>query len=160
MALTPLVCATQKRFVGAKATYELAYGCATDDPATLTFFPIMSLTTKSNSTSVSTTGTRTDTDSGAYTDMLVTGAEGTFQTDGIVDVTDANVINMRLQLHANLNANSGLYAYLREAALDITETTFVLITQFDRNYDTESEATFSISYTKQNSAFNTMEPTP
>tara|TARA_R110000782_G_scaffold113250_2_gene203268 strand:+ start:670 stop:1152 length:483 start_codon:yes stop_codon:yes gene_type:complete len=156
MALTPKVCADAKRFVGAKAVVEYAYGCRTDDPALLTFFPIMSLTSKSNTSTVSTTGTRTDSDTGQYTDMIVTGGEGSFQFDGIVDVTDADVLNLRLQLSSNQQSNNGLYGFIRVTDPAITEVAFVLITQFDNNYDTESEATFSLQFTKQNSVFNSL----
>jgi hypothetical protein len=162
MALTPKVCVVAGRFVGAKAMVEFAYGCGDVDPAGLTFFPIMSLTSKSNSDSINTTGTRTDSDAGAYTPTIVTGVEGTFQFDGIVDVTDSNVMTLRLQLKVNNNANQGLYGYVRvtEPVGGITETQYCLINSFDTNYDTESESTFSMSLTKQNSSFNTAIITP
>lgn len=161
MALTPKICAVAGRFVGAKAMVEFAYGCGDVDPATLTFFPVLSLTSKSNSDSISTTGTRTDSDAGAYTPTIVTGVEGSFQFDGIVDVTDTNIINLRLQLKANSNANAGLYGYVRltEPTGGITETQYCLINSFDSDYGTESESTFSMQFTKQNSSFNTADIT-
>mgnify|MGYP000875633183 CR=1 FL=1 len=156
MALAPKVCVVAGRFVGAEAMVEFAYGCEDVDPVGLTFFPIMSLTSKSNSDSLQTTGTRTDSDNGPYTPTIVTGAEGSYQFDGIVDVTDSDVVNFRLQIKANRNVNKGLYGYIRitEPTGGITETQFVLVTQFDTTYDTESESTFSMQFTKQNSEFN------
>ena len=157
MALIPKVCVVAGRFVGAKAMVEYAYGCADVDPATLTFFPVMSLTSKSDSDSVQTTGTRTDSDSGAYTPTFMTGAEGTFQFDGLVDVTDTDIINLRLQFEVNKEANAGLYGYVRvtEPTGGLTKTTFTMMNSFDVNYDTESESTHSMSFTKQNSIYNT-----
>lgn len=162
MALTPKACIVAGRFVGAKAMVEFAYGCGDVAPVEENFFPVMSLTSKSNSDSIQTTGTRTDSDSGAYTPTFMTGAEGSFQFDGIVDVTDTEVINLRLQLKANQNANEGLYGYVRvtEPTGGVTETQFCLVNQFDVNYDTESESTFSFGLTKQSSEFNSAAVTP
>lgn len=157
MALIPKVCVVAGRFVGAKAMVEFVYGCADAAPVELDFFTVMSLTSKSDSDSVQTTGTRTDSDSGAYTPTFMTGAEGTFQLDGLVDVTDTDVVNLRLQFEVNKEANEGLYGYIRitEPTGGLTKTTFVMMNSFDVNYDTESESTHSMSFTKQNSIYNT-----
>ena len=135
--------------------------CAGTDPSTLTFNPILSVTSKSVEDSIQTTGTRTDSDTGAYAPTIVTGVEGTVTVDGVIDPTDDNTLDFELQVYENSQANKGLYCFVQVLNKRTTETVFALVTGFTPlTGDAESEATYSITFTKQSSTFNSKIRTP
>jgi hypothetical protein len=158
------------RFLGADAVVSIAWNkgvgidvCPTDDPATLTFDPVMSLTSKSNNNTLNTTGTRTDSDKGAYTPTIVIGAEGAIELSGVIDTTDDNFIDLDIEVYNKMQSvggDKGVYAFVKVVDPSITEITYALITDISKTYDTEAESTHNITLTKQNSGFNSKSKTP
>lgn len=140
-------------YVGKVVPLEYAIACGEANPSTLTFVRLGALTVKSFEMGSTTTSSQTDTDSGGFESVAVTGATYSVTGDGKCKKGDDSHRSLALAYAENL-AGEGLRLYTRLTFPDITYTAFCIMTTYSRNADTTDFVTFSTEFMATESIHN------